>query len=414
MGGAAFAKDLSGRLGIGFTNEFENSTAARQVPIISVKYGASKNLHVLGGVGFDSLSPAEYTVAGKIFKNIFYETNLNFYTAAGLAYEKASQSGIEILGVLGCEFFIPGIDSLGFLFETGVSANNVPDRSPSRRWASLSSMQGCIFISRPGHAPRKFALPLFAALAWLALAACPLASLAADQASGGGSKKQQSPDDLGNDDILSGPYSEYGEFDTAEDEAEDEKFFQYGRFFGVGLAVGDTTATGNAGKLYQGGFPSVAFRIDYWFDFQFALRIEVENSKHNYNFQPDGPTDVNLFRTLIQVKYYFDTRDLSAPITFIGPHLILGGGFYQRTDNVGSGSADASTANSVQQQNSFGFNFGAGLELTLKPKKTYLQLEATVHMVSFGDDFDPKFAPVGIPDRTGNWMQAMIGIEWTW
>jgi hypothetical protein len=121
----ALAKDLSGRLGLGFTNEFSNSTAQRQVPIISIKYGATKDIHLLAGFGFDSLSPSEYTVAGKIFKNIFYETNLNFYAALGAAYEKAAQSGIEMLGLLGCEFFIPGVDSLGFLFETGASANNV-------------------------------------------------------------------------------------------------------------------------------------------------------------------------------------------------------------------------------------------------------------------------------------------------
>ncbi len=121
----AQAKDLSGRLGIGFTNDFSNSTAARNVPAISVKYGASKDLHMLGAVGFNSLTPSSFTLGAKIFKNIFYETNLNFFSCVGLAYLKDAQSGIEILGVLGAEFFIPGIDSLGWLFEAGVSASNV-------------------------------------------------------------------------------------------------------------------------------------------------------------------------------------------------------------------------------------------------------------------------------------------------
>ena len=75
---------------------------------------------------------------------------------------------------------------------------------------------------------------------------------------------------------------------------------------------------------------------------------------------------------------------------------------------------DAATANSIQQENAFGFNFGAGLELTLKPKKTYLQLEGMMHMVTFGDSMSPEFAPVGIPDKTGNWMSAIVAIEWTW
>jgi len=125
LGATCEAKDLSGRLGVGYTNEFSNSTSSKNVPAFSLKYGASKDLHLLGAVGFNSLSPASFTVAGKVFKNIFYETNLNFYSAVGLAYLKDAQSGIELLGVLGAEFFIPGIDSLGFLFETGVSASNV-------------------------------------------------------------------------------------------------------------------------------------------------------------------------------------------------------------------------------------------------------------------------------------------------
>ena len=121
----ALAKDLSGRLGVGFNNEFSNSTSARQVPALSAKYGVSKDFHIEGDLGFNTLSPAAFTVGGKVFKNIFYETNLNFYTAVGLAYLKDTQSGVEVLGVLGAEFFIPGIDSLGFLFELGVSASNV-------------------------------------------------------------------------------------------------------------------------------------------------------------------------------------------------------------------------------------------------------------------------------------------------
>lgn len=121
----AHAKDLSGRLGFGFTNDFSNSSSDRMVPAVSTKYGLSKDFHLLGALGFDTKSPSAFTLGGKIFKNIFYETNLNFFTSVGLAYVKEAKSGVEVLGVLGAEFFIPGIDSLGLLFEAGVSASNV-------------------------------------------------------------------------------------------------------------------------------------------------------------------------------------------------------------------------------------------------------------------------------------------------
>lgn len=219
---------------------------------------------------------------------------------------------------------------------------------------------------------------------------------------------------VGGDEIISGPFSEYGEFDSSEDEAADERFFQFGRFFGVGLGVGNTIATGNAGLLYQGGFPTVDFRINYWFDFNFVLQLDIQNSKHNYDVQPDGLTDVNLFRTLFQIKYFIDTRNLSAPITFISPHLIAGGGFYRRTDNVGSGSSDATVANVTESVNAFGFNAGLGMELTLKPKKTYLQIEGLMHFVQFSDSRDQRFAAQGIPDKSGAWISAHVAIMWTW
>lgn len=261
-------------------------------------------------------------------------------------------------------------------------------------------MRGCIFISKSAF--QKIAL----VLALVAFCA-PLSALA-QQVRGGALN-----DEPVTDEILSGPFSEYGEFDSSEDEQSDEKFFQFGRFFGIGLGAGFTTATGNAGKLYQGGFPTVDFRLNYWFDFDVALQVDFQNSKHNFNINKE-PTDVNLFRMLFQVKYYFDTRDLSAPITFVGPHLIAGGGFYQRTDNVASGSGSAAVQNAIDSQNTFGFNVGAGFELTLKPKKTYLQLEALLHFITFGDDNTPKFADAGIPNKAGNWITTGIAIVWTW
>lgn len=219
--------------------------------------------------------------------------------------------------------------------------------------------------------------------------------------------------EVGNtEDIISGPYSDYGEFDSGEDEDANERFFQYGRFFGVGLGAGLTTATGNAGRIYQGNGLMVELRLDYWFDFHFALQLGVQNSKHSYNLGQDGLTDVNLFRTLLQVKYYIDTHDLSAPLTFVGPNLILGGGFYQRVDNIGVSSSDSATA--IDTQNAFGINFGAGLEFTLKPKKVYLQFEGLMHLVQFKDDFSSKFKSSGIPDRTGSWVTAGANLMWTW
>ena len=121
----AHARNIESRLGIGFVDQFSNSTPLKQVPAISAKYGFTKEINFAGAIGLNTMDPTTITLGGKVFKNIFYETNLNFYAAGGLAYVKKQESGLEILGLLGAEFFIPGIESLGLSFEAGLSLSNV-------------------------------------------------------------------------------------------------------------------------------------------------------------------------------------------------------------------------------------------------------------------------------------------------
>ncbi len=116
---AAHSKDLSGRVGFGFINQF-----ASGVPSLSLKYGMSKDIHWLATFGVDTSSPTRVVAGGKFFKNLFYETSLNFYATLGLAYVSDVQAGIESLAALGAEFFIPGIDSLGLSFEAGIGVGN--------------------------------------------------------------------------------------------------------------------------------------------------------------------------------------------------------------------------------------------------------------------------------------------------
>lgn len=183
----------------------------------------------------------------------------------------------------------------------------------------------------------------------------------------------------------------------------------------MGLGGGFTSASGNAGRLYQGGFPTLDFQLVYWFDFHFAFSLGIQNSKHSYDVQPDGLTSVNLFRFIPQIRYYFDTHDLSAPLAFVGPHLLAGAGIYKRTDNIGSGTGATTTGGTIQEEQAVGFNAGLGFELTLKPKKTFLDLNAAAHFVSFNDQFDTKFASTGgIPDKTGTWYSFGMMLLFTW
>ncbi|MCM2322484.1 MAG: hypothetical protein NDJ90_04400 [Oligoflexia bacterium] len=122
----ALAKDLQGRLGIGYNSEFANSSADQRVPGVSLKYGLSRDIAIEGIVGISTVSPTNSVTAVKFFKNVFYETDLNFYFMLGGGVLTAkSRTGVEVLGGMGVEFFIPGIESLGFAMETGGTLDNL-------------------------------------------------------------------------------------------------------------------------------------------------------------------------------------------------------------------------------------------------------------------------------------------------
>lgn len=122
----AFAKELQGRLGLGYNSQFSNSSATGGVPGISLKYALTRDIAVEAIVGVSTSSPSNSVAAGKFFKNLFFETNLNFYAMAGGGIIGANgTTGTEFIGGFGAEFFIPGLESLGFSMETGASFGNL-------------------------------------------------------------------------------------------------------------------------------------------------------------------------------------------------------------------------------------------------------------------------------------------------
>jgi len=124
--GFAEARDMQGRMGLGYNAQFANSRTTNAVPGVSLKYGMTRDIAAALVVGTNTSSPSNSVAALKLFKNLFYETNLNFYfIVAGGIVSGGGNSGAEFLGGFGAEFFIPGIESLGFSMETGASLNSL-------------------------------------------------------------------------------------------------------------------------------------------------------------------------------------------------------------------------------------------------------------------------------------------------
>ena len=212
------------------------------------------------------------------------------------------------------------------------------------------------------------------------------------------------------EDFSGTPFTQYGEFNEASDEEEDARFLQFGRFFGFSLGAGFQMVEGNRGTLWQGGFPVVDFKLHYWFNFNVAIDMGFRTAQQYFEDTSTlqlGHVDVNMLWVGIDVKYYFDTQDLSAPISFANPYLLLGAGSYSKIQ----------TSNLQQTQdsdNSLGVSAGAGLEFVMNPKKVYFSLEGKANLVTFKDTYTTLYQGVGLQNMTGNFYTFTGSILFTW
>ncbi|MFZ9595814.1 MAG: hypothetical protein ACO3A2_07010 [Bdellovibrionia bacterium] len=120
-----WSKELTGRLGLGYNAQFSGyHSNGFKIPGISLKYALHRDLAIEGILQFATTSPSSYATAVKLFKNVILEPYYNFYLVGGFGLISAPQAGVQFLAGMGVEFFIPGLDSVGFALETGATFDN--------------------------------------------------------------------------------------------------------------------------------------------------------------------------------------------------------------------------------------------------------------------------------------------------
>jgi len=122
----AQAKELSSRLGVGFRNAY-----SIDVPSVATVYYPSSNWGLVGALGLDTReNNSSFVFSGGLRKIIFMEENMNFFMGGQLSFlsqqvASRTDSGFEIAALAGGEFFMHGLENLGFNFETGVAVSSV-------------------------------------------------------------------------------------------------------------------------------------------------------------------------------------------------------------------------------------------------------------------------------------------------
>lgn len=128
------AKELTNRLGVGV----KRNTSLGDLPELAVVYNPVKDIAVAGGLGIDTQKNfSKFAFNAAVRRIVFKEDNMNFYMGGALGLVNIEtngnkESGFELNGLFGGEFFLAGLDSLAFTFEGGVgviSTDNVRFRT---------------------------------------------------------------------------------------------------------------------------------------------------------------------------------------------------------------------------------------------------------------------------------------------
>lgn len=125
----AVAKDMTHRLGVGIKNNTSES-----LPSLAVVYHPEKNFAFTGGAGLDTRKGYNaFQLNAGMRRMIYFENNMNFYAGGQVgvvSHENpvtGKESGVEILALLGVEFFLSGLDNLGFTVEGGLGLATAGD-----------------------------------------------------------------------------------------------------------------------------------------------------------------------------------------------------------------------------------------------------------------------------------------------
>lgn len=205
---------------------------------------------------------------------------------------------------------------------------------------------------------------------------------------------------------------------------EDERFYRYGRFFSFNVSLGLTTFDGNRGIAYENHPPTFGISFTFFKDFQTALGLGLEFSKHSMflkdpvmafpNSTAPGLVEVSMLRVFLGYRHYIETANLGTAITYSNPYLIGRMEYWYQTNRYVD-----QTELPTDNGGGLGFGGGFGLEFPIELKESYVGLEFLVHVVNFPDKNTAKYAPVttggyGFDNLSGNGYSTMVSYIFNW
>jgi len=212
---------------------------------------------------------------------------------------------------------------------------------------------------------------------------------------------------------------------------EDERFYRYGRFFSFNASLGLTFFDGNRGIAYENAPPSFGLSFTFFKDFQTALALGLEFSKHSMFLSSPvlgfpnaknqdgseaapGLVDVSMLRVYMGYRYYIETANLGTAITYSNPYLVGRLEYWYQTNKY-----EDQSQLPKDKGGGLGFGLGFGLEFPVELKESYVGLEFLFHTVNFPDKNTQKYAPkhpggYGFENLGGNAYSTMVSYVFNW
>lgn len=180
------------------------------------------------------------------------------------------------------------------------------------------------------------------------------------------------------------PFADYSEFDDTGEEEADINFFRHGRFVTLGFVGGLRGWTENLAEMYSSA-PTYGFFLCFFFDMRLAIQLGILTGDHDFeavgqNTRVQGIASLNM--TNVELKYYFNTQNVTRGLADLNPYIIGGINNVSRTVTL-SGSEQGG------QDSTMGLGFGAGIEIPTMRKKGFFGIQAAYRYITFGDENAP-------------------------
>lgn len=192
------------------------------------------------------------------------------------------------------------------------------------------------------------------------------------------------------------PFADFSEFDEASEEEADINFFKHGRFATIGLMLGYRTFTDGMRKVFKDTLPYGVY-LSYFFDLRFALQLSFMSGTHDISFKSGSSgTPVRGSSTVtvlgINLKYYFNTQNVTRGLADFNPYIIGGFSNVSRTSTV-------SGVEAFSKDSSMSFDIGTGIEIPISRNKMFVGGQIMYQMVNFKDENSEII--IDGTDRTG-------------